>query len=199
MVAAGGVGVLVVIAFVAAVALGGRSSAAGPGERVAVGRADAAGTLAVFVPRCRDERVTSVEVGQAGGEPLWRIASRKGSIDERYVVGATTPPLGFEVEVPLEGALPPSTLEASVTLDGDGDVADGLTFDATSVPAGEVLHRGEAMALASFQARALAAADCPESRRDVTATTVVFGLGGLLVVASYGLMVSRWWRGRAAP
>ena len=199
MVAAGGVGVLVVIAFVAAVALGGRSAAAGPGDRVAVGRADAAGTLAVFVPRCRDERVTSVEVGESGGQPLWRITSRKGSIDERYVVGAATPPLGFEVEVPLRGPLPTSPLQASVTVDGEGDVRDALIFDAASVPSGEVLHRGEAVDVGSFQARALAAASCPESRRDVTATTVVFGLGGLLVVGTYGLMVSRWWRGRSGP
>jgi hypothetical protein len=199
MVAAGGVGVLVVIAFVAAVALGGRTSAAGPGERVAVGRADPAGTLAVFVPRCRDERVTSVEIGEDGGRPLWRIESRKGSIDERYVVGATPPPLGFEVEVPLRDPLPSSALRAAVTVEGEGDVADGLTFDPSALPEGEVLHRGEPVDVGSFQARALAAASCPESRRDVTATTVVFGLGGLLVVATYGLMVGRWWRGRAAP
>jgi hypothetical protein len=86
-----------------------------------------------------------------------------------------------------------------VRIDGEGDVRDALTFDPASVPAGEVLHRGEVVDVASFQARALAAASCPESRRDVTATTVVFALGGLLVVATYGLMVSRWWRGRARP
>lgn len=196
MVAAGGVGVLVVVAFVAAVALGGRTQAGGPGGRVAVGRADGAGAVAVFVPRCRDERVTAVEVSEAGGRPLWRIASRKGSIDERYVVGATPPPLGFDVEVALRGPLPGSALVAAVTVEGEREVRDSVGFTTASVPVGDVLHRGERLDLARFSARALAAASCPESRSDLTTTTVVFGLGAAMVVAAYGLVVSRWWRGR---
>lgn len=198
MVAAGGVGVLVVIAFVAAVALGGRTTAAGPGERVGVGRADAGGALAVFVPRCQDDRVTLVEVGVEGGGALWRIASRKGSIDERYEVGADAP-LGFEVEVPLAAAIPDEPLRATVVVDGDdGEVRDGIAFRPSEVPAEGVSTAGGDVGLTSFQGRALAAARCPESRSDLGLTTIVFGLGGLLVVASYGLMVSRWWRGRGA-
>lgn len=199
MVAAGGVGVIVVIAFVAAIALGGRFEAPELGERVAIGRADADGTLAVFVPRCRDERVTVVEVAEGGGSARWRIASRKGSIDERYVVGAPEPPLGFEIEVPLEAPLPDGELTATVAVDGDaGGVRDRLTFTAASVPTSDVLYRGGVVDIASFQAQALSAASCPESRSELGLTTVVFGLGALMVVGTYGLMVARWWRGRGA-
>jgi len=199
MVAAGGVGVLVVIAFVAAVALGGRFEAPELGERVAIGRADANGTLAVFVPRCRDERVTVVEIAEAEGSARWRIASRKGSIDERYVVGAPEPPLGFELEVPLEGPLPDGELTATVAVEGEeGEVRDRVTFTVGAVPATDVLYRGSLVDIASFQAQALSAASCPESRSELGLTTVVFGLGALMVVGTYGLMVSRWWRGRGA-
>jgi hypothetical protein len=198
MVAAGGVGVLVVIAFVAGVALGGRTSDGGPGSRVAVGRTGDAGGLAVLVPRCRDERVTEVALADAGGRTLWRIGSRKGSIDERYLVGDDVVPLGFDVEVALRGDLPPAPLRASVAVAGeDGDVTDSMGFSLGSVPGPPaVLHRGEEVDVGRFQARALASAACPESRRDVSLTTIVFGLGALLVVGCYGLMVSRWWRGR---
>jgi hypothetical protein len=166
---------------------------------MALSRGDDAGGLSVLVPRCRDERVTEVALADAGGRPLWRIASRKGSIDERYVVGDDRVPLGFEVEVPLRGALRTSPLRASVTVAGDGDdVADSMGFDLRLVPRlPAVLHRGEEVDVGAFQARALASAACPESRRDVSLTTIVFGLGALLVVGCYGLMVSRWWRGRA--
>lgn len=199
MVAAGGVGVLVVIAFVAAVALGGRTTPARPGERVGVGRAGAEGTLAVLVPRCRDDRVTVVEVSAEGGPALWRITSRKGSIDERYEVGADAP-LGFEVEVPLTPPLPEGPLVAMVAVDGEaGDVTDRIAFRPRAVPPGGVVTAGGDASLGSFQGRALAAARCPESRSDVGLTTVVFAMGGLLVVASYGVMVSRWWRGRDGP
>lgn len=193
MVAAGGVGVLVVLAFVAAVALGGRTGPAEPGARVAVGRADASGALAVFVPRCPDERVTAVEVAGEGGQDLWRIASRKGSIDERYVVGAA-PPLGFEVEVPLQAPLPSSRLVASVTV--DDEVSDATAFTFASVPEGDVLHQDDAVDIASFQAMALSAASCPGSGTDRRVTTVLFGSGAIVVVGAYGLMVSRWWRAR---
>lgn len=198
MVAAGGVGVLVVIAFVAAVALGGRSVAAEPGERVGVGRADVEGGLAVFVPRCDDDRVRIVEVAVDGGTAAWRIASRKGSIDERYEVGADPAPLGFAVEVPFAEALAPDVaLTATVSIDGeDGEVRDRIAFTPEGIPAEGVLTAGGEVDVASFQGRALAAADCAESRSDLGLTTIVFALGGLLVVASYGLMVGRWWRGR---
>jgi hypothetical protein len=200
MVAAGGVGVLVVIAFVAVLALGGRPTSPGPGERVAVGRVQPGGEPMVLVPRCRDDRVTSVEVAVAGGGALWRIASRKGSIDERYVVGGAPVPLGFEVEVPLEGTLPEqAALVARVALDGeDGDVADELAFVPAELPAdGDgVRTAGGDVAVGSFQARAISAADCPESRSELGVTTVVFGLAALGVVITYGLMVSRWWGGR---
>lgn len=188
---------LVVVAFVAAVALGGRTQPATAGERVAVGRADGEGELAVFVPRCRGDRVERVEVAEAGGAVRWRITSRKGSIDERYVVGAPEAPLGFDVAVPLEGPLPEGDLTATVVVDGDdGEATDRATFREEAVPVGDVLHRGDVVDLATFQARALSAASCPESRSELGLTTLVFGAGALLVVGTYGLMVSRWWRGR---
>lgn len=197
MVAAGGVGVLVVVAFVAAIAFGARTQPAAPGERVAVGRADADGTLAVFVPRCRGERVKVVEIAAADGSALWRIRSKKGSIDERYVVGIAEPPLGFETDVPLERPLPGGDLTATVAVDGNHEVRDQLTFRTRDVPPTEVLHRGDVVDVASFHARAMSAASCPESRSDLGFTTVVFGLGALMVVGTYALMVSRWWRGRS--
>lgn len=189
-----------VIAFVAAVAFGGRAQPAEPGERVAVGRADGDGTLAVFVPRCRDDRVRVVEVAEAGGTARWRITSRKGSIDERYVVGAPEAPLGFVADVPLTAPLPEGELTVTVAVDGDGgEVRDRASFSVGAVPATDVLHQGEAVDIATFQARALSAASCPETRSDLGLTTAVFGLGALLVAGTYGLMVSRWWRGRASP
>jgi hypothetical protein len=114
------------------------------------------------------------------------------------VVGAEAP-LGFEVEVPLTGRVPDEPLLVTVVVDGDGgDVRDAIAFRPSEVPAEGVRTAGGPADLSSFQGRALAAARCPESRSDLGLTTIVFGLGGLLVVASYGLMVSRWWRGRGA-
>ena len=55
---------------------------------------------------------------------------------------------------------------------------------------------GGVVSVGSFQARALSAAACRESRSDLGLTTIVFGLGALIVVGTYGLMVRRWWRGR---
>lgn len=200
MVAAGGVGVLVVVAFVAAIAVGGRTAAPGPGARVGVARADAEGALAVFVPRCEDDRVKIVEVAVDGGAALWRITSRKGSIDERYEAGAEPPPLGFDVEVPLEVPLPSDIpLIATVSVDGEEEeVRDRIAFSTAAVPAEGVLYRGGVVSVGSFQARALSAAACRESRSDLGLTTIAFGLGALVVVGTYGLMVRRWWRGRGA-
>lgn len=199
MVAAGGVGVLVVVAFVAVLALGSRPAAAGPGERVAVGRAAPGGDVTIFVPRCRDDRVTVVAVAGPGGD-LWRMTSRKGSIDERYVVGGRPVPLGFEVAVPLDRPLPDQgRLTARVTVEGDDrDVHDELAFVPAELPDGgeAVRTAGGDLAVGSFQARATAAADCPESRSELGVTTAVFGLAALGVVVTYALMVTRWWGGR---
>lgn len=204
MVAAGGVGVLVVIAFVAAVAFGGRSVPARPGERLAVGRQATGADLAVFVPRCRDERVTAVAVGERGGSTLWQITSRKGSIDERYVVGADGAPLGFTTDVPLEGPLPEGELVATVTVEGDDEVTDRLTFTSGDVPTPargarlEVVSEGGPVDIATFQARALSAAACPETRPNLGLTTIIFSAGALVVVGAYLVMVGRWWRGRGS-
>src|SRR5207253_221662 len=92
VVVAGGIGVLAVIAFVGALALGG-SSRSRPGDRVAVVRTLGPAGIAVLAGRCLDQRVTAVAVVD-GGTTIWRIESRKGSIERRYVVGAP-PPLGF--------------------------------------------------------------------------------------------------------
>lgn len=202
MVAAGGVGVLVVVAFVAAVALGARTPAADPGERLAVGRVDDRGTLAVFVPRCRSERVTGVgleSVGGAGDRVLWRIEARKGSIDERYVVGADEVPVGFEVVEPLDGDVPAGELTAIASIDGDeATVEDRQRFEAADLPAEGVLYQGAGVDLAAFSARARSAANCPESTPDLAVTALVFGAGAFAVVGAYLVMVGRWWRGRTS-
>ena len=90
---AGAIGVLAVVGFVIVLSVGASPTDA-PGSRVRLVRADAPAGFAVLAGRCRDQRVLSVEVASADGATLWRIESRKGSIERRYLVGAA-PPLGF--------------------------------------------------------------------------------------------------------
>lgn len=170
MVVFGGFGVLVVLAFVAGLALADRS--AEPGDRVAVVRAGEG--IEVLADRCGDERVTMVAVLGPDGEPLWRIRSRKGGIERRYGVGAP-PPLGFVVEVPFAGSLP-GTARAEVELDGESTDARPFRVDDLEEASGEP--------------------GCGSRPDDLRGTTLLFSAGALGVVATYGLMVSRWWRGR---
>jgi hypothetical protein len=164
----GGIGVLVVIAFVAGIVLG-RTGEAEPGDRVGIGRVDEG--LVVFAARCEDERVRAVEVRAPGGPALWRIESDKGTIDRRFLVGGT-PPAFFATVVPLDGSLPSGVLEAEVTVD---DVVDARQFDPAA------LEEGERFGVS-----------CDDSGLGLL--PVVFVLGALAVVAAYGAMVARYVR-----
>lgn len=187
MVVAGGFGVLAVLWFVAALAVAGRPPAPQPGDRVAVA---SGGTIHAF--RCRAERVTLVELLGPDGEPVWRIRSRKGSIDRRYVVGGEVP-LGFVEEVPSSAGVPD---EATAVVEFDGESRDRTTFSGARLPEGDaVLYRGVPVRLRDAEARARSVAGCAEAGRDLEGPTLVFAVAALGVVGTYGLLVNRWWRG----
>lgn len=198
MVLSGGVGVFAVVVFVAALAFGTEVKDAPPGARLGVAAADGPAGLAVLVPRCRDERVHMVEVRSADDVPSWRITARKGSIDERYLVGASDPPLGFVTDVELESPLGIDAVTAVVELTGKRyDSVDRVRFDPTSVPADGVLHQGDAVDHETFLARAAAAVDCAESR-DLGTVTWLFVAAAAGVVVTYGMMVTRYLKGRSS-
>lgn len=168
VVLAGGIGVLAIVAFVAALALGGGSERT-PGEKVALLRTDAG--LEVLAGRCRDERVVAVEV-RAGDEVRWRVESDKGSIERRFPVGGE-PPFGFRAAVPLEGPLPDEVVVAA-TFDGP----DGELTDAALLAPGAGVDLGEA------------APPCGGSV-EVGATVLLFAAAAALVVGGYVVMVAR--------
>jgi hypothetical protein len=172
MVVTGGVGVLVVVAFVFGVALG-RDRSPDPGDRLAVVAIEETPGFAVLAARCEDERVRAVEVRVSDGETLWRIESERGTIDRRYVVGQEPPPFGFETVTPLR-SVRGGVLEAIVTVD---DVTDSERFDP-----------------AALDDAAAVRAPCDSS--DLDLVTLLFAIGALGVVAAYAAMVWRWWGGR---
>ena len=175
MLVAGGLGVLVVVGFVAAVVFGGAARAQ-PGDRVAF--VEVRGRHVVVAGRCEDERVTAVELRAPGGGPvLWRIASAKGSITRRYVVGEEPLPVGFTTVAPLQ-PLPLGDLEVAVEI--DGTLVDR---EVVSQPAPE---------------RAEVYAPCGRSQR-LGAVSLLFVAGALLVVLAYAGMVQRWFQGRRSP
>lgn len=197
MVLSGGVGVLAVVVFVAALAFGTEVENAPPGARLGVTAADGPAGVAVLVPRCRDERVRSVEVRGPDGGTRWRITARKGSIDERYVVGAPEAPFGFVTDVGLEGRLGPGAT-AVVELTGDRfDSVDRVPFEPGAAPADGVLHQGDVVTAESFEARAAGAADCAEDR-ELGLVTWLFVAAAAGVVVTYGMMVVRYWKGRSS-
>ena len=170
VVVTGGIGVLVVIAFVAGVVLG-RDASPQPGERVAVVRDDA-GAIEVLAARCEDERVRAVAVQDTDGRDLWRVESAKGTIDRRFVVGGE-PPAFFETTVALDEPLPASgLLVAEVAVD---DVVDARPFDPADV------DDGDGFGL---------------SCRDggIGLVSVLFVAGAAGVVAAYGAVVARYVR-----
>lgn len=199
MVLSGGVGVVAVVAFVSALALGTDVKDYPPGARLAVTAADGPAGLAVLVPRCRSERVTSVELRSAGEHVVWRISARKGSIDERYVVGGDEP-LGFVTERPFRPPLPQGRLQvvAHLAREGPFDVVDRAVFDPAAVPSGGVLYLGDVVDAEVFEAGAAGAADCPESGRDLGLVTWLFVAAAAGVVVTYVTMVVRYWRGRTS-
>jgi hypothetical protein len=168
MVVTGGIGVLVVIAFVAAVALG-RDHTVAAGDRIAVVESKGPAKLTVLVGRCDDERVDAVDVRSVEGAPLWRIESADGSIARRFVVGEDPPPFGF-VDVTKLGATLSGAYAAEVEIDG---VTDREIFDTTKLD----------------QERAPRA---PCDGNDIGVVSILFILGALGVVGAYGVMVRRY-------
>jgi hypothetical protein len=169
MVLTGGIGVLVVVAFVAAVAFG-RGTTVKPGDRIAV--VPLTGSPAGFellVGRCEDERVRAVEVRAPGGPPLWRIESTKGGIDRSFIVGQDPPPFSYRTTTKL-ATLPPGPLEATVMVD---DSRDARPFD----PA----HLSTSGAVGA-----------PCGSRDIGVVPWLFMAGGAGVVVAYGAMVRRF-------
>ena len=175
MLLAGGIGVVAVVAFVAALAAGSRATET-PGELVRLVRADGPAGVAVLAGRCLDQRVVDVAVRDVDGALRWRVSSRKGSIERRFVVGAP-PPLGFDVVQPLDGSLD-GVVRATVEFERDGD----RRADVRAAPVASL--RPEADELAA------GAPACGDDGRP-GATVVLFALAAALVVAGYALMVWR--------
>jgi hypothetical protein len=173
MVLTGGIGVLVVVAFVAAVAFG-RGTTMRPGDRIAVVPLERSPAgFEILVGRCQDERVRAVEVRAPDGPVLWRIESTKGGIDRSFIVGQDPPPFSFRTTTKL-GKLPPGPLEASVVVDQS---TDARPFD----PA----HLSTSGAVGA-----------PCGSRDIGIVPWLFIVGGAGVVVAYGAMVQRFVRAR---
>jgi hypothetical protein len=180
VVLAGGFGVVVVVAFVAAVAFGARSRST-PGAHVDVVRGSGPAGMVVLAGRCTEQRVTGVVVRNAGGSILWQVSSAKGSIERRYVVGGD-PPLGFSTVTPLR-TRPAGRLLAEVHFDRDGAAtSDVHAFDSSKVTSSRVTL-GDA-------APPCAATEGPG------ATAWLFAVGAAFVVAGYVGMLLRFVRGR---
>ncbi|MGD9796554.1 MAG: hypothetical protein AB7H43_13595 [Acidimicrobiia bacterium] len=183
VVALGGLGVLAVVAFVASLALGG-GTVDRPGDRVAVVAGPGPLGATVLAARCREERVTAValhDVTATGGRgPVrWRIESAKGSIERSYSLGGP-PPVGFEAGTPLAGT-PAGRVEVVVTFDRPErrPVDDARVVDLAELPAAGELD-GDAPAPCG-------------GRVDLGFTTLLFAVGGLAVVVTYGMVLRRRW------
>lgn len=194
---AAGVGVAAVVAFVAALAVGGRPSAPRPGDRLGLTRAGAEGAVTVVAVRCPSERVTGVELRRPEGEVVWRIVSRKGSIDQRYPIGGD-PPLGFRVDEPLDHPLPGGLLvvTAHFSREGPGGVTDRAVVEAVEVPEDGVLHRGAVVRGERFEQRARMGIDCPIDAEELDGITLAFAVAAGGVLVTYAVLVQRWWRSR---
>ena len=197
MVLSGGVGVVAVVVFVTALAFGTDIAEVAPGARLGIVSAEGPIGLAVLVPRCRGERVVSVELLDADGAPLWRLSSAKGAIDERYVVGAGETPFATTTDIELRTPLPSGPLTAVASLDGDSvDATDRVTFDRAAVPADGVLYQGAAIGTGEFEAQAAGAADCNGPTDAPGFVTWLFVAAGLGVVVTYVMMLMRYLDGR---
>lgn len=193
MVLSGGVGVIAVVAFVVAVALGSGVTDPPPGARLGVVAAAGPAGAALLVPRCRAERVVKVELLSTDRSTLWRVVSPKGSIDERYVLGVEEAPFGFIVELPAPAPLPPGPLIAVVGLEGEpSDHVDEVTFDPAGAPTTGVRYRGVDVDHEVFEAEAAMAADCQGAGRDLGLVTWLFVAAALGVVVAYLMMVARY-------
>jgi hypothetical protein len=165
----GGIGVLVVIAFVAGVLLG-RDSEVDPADRVGVVRRET--DVEVIAGRCPDERVRSVEVRVSGGPVLWRIESERGTIDREFIVGAAPPPL-FDTTVEPQPLID-GALVAEVVID---DVVAAREFEVDELDESD---------------RVLVSCD----DGDLGVVPLLFVVGALGVVGAYGVMVRRFLRHR---
>lgn len=193
MVLSGGVGVVVVVGFVAALAFGTGIAEVAPGARLGIVAAPGPAGMAVVVPRCPSERVISVELQGPGGTPLWRVVSAKGAIAERYVVGAAASPFATVTEVELSAPPPAGPLTAVASLAGEAeDVTDSVGFEAAAVPAEGVLYQGSAIGTEEFEASAAAAADCAGPRGGLGLVTWLFVAAALGVVVTYLMMLMRY-------
>jgi hypothetical protein len=185
-----GIGVLAVLGFVAAVALGGHTVER-PGDRVAVVAGSGPAGATVLAARCLDERVTRITVSPvpstgapASGvsAPSWEIRSVKGSIERSYALGGS-PPDGFTTVTPFDGAT--GRVEVAVTFDRfeDGSTLDARTVDLAHLPAAS-----------SERLSSAAPAPCG-GRTNLGFTNVLFALGALVVVLTYvGIIRKRWAR-----
>lgn len=182
--AVAGAGVLAVVAFTVAVALGGHTVDR-PGDRVEVVTGSGPLGATVLAGRCLDQRVTAValtalpDAGVTGSAPLWRIESAKGSIVRSYELGGSAPD-GFALVTPL-AARPVGPVRVSVTFArfDHGPVEDGEVVDLGALPASPPAPAGPV--------------PCG-GKADLGLTTVLFGLGAAAVVGTYGAMVRRRWR-----
>ncbi len=183
---AGGVAVVLVVVFVAAVLAGSRVERR-PGDRIVVVRSQGPAGITVVAGRCLDQRVGRVRLSlSGGGATLWEIVSARGSIDRRYVVGLEPPPFGFTEVVALRG-VPAGLARAEVTFlrDGHVDVVDAVEVDPGDIEGAEPLL-GDA------------APPCTRDQRVGPFATAVLVLGALLVVAGYAAMLARRWGSRGA-
>ncbi|MGI8757843.1 MAG: hypothetical protein ACR2K0_00875 [Acidimicrobiales bacterium] len=198
MVLSGGVGVFAVVVFVAAIAFGAEVTNPPPGARLGLSAANGPVGAALLVPRCRGERVTGVELQSADGAAVWRITAAKGSIDERYVLGAEPPPFGFVTDVPLLSPPDAGALTAVVEVAGEPfDTVDRADFDPAAVPDEGILHQGGVVDPPAFEARAASAANCQDAGRDLGVVTWLFVAAAAGVVVTYVGMVVRYWKGRS--
>ena len=170
MLATGGIGVLVVLAFVGAVAFG-RNTEVKPGDRVAVVRSDSPAGFSILAGRCTDERVNAVEVRAPVGPALWRIESKKGVINRSFAVGGEAP-FGATTVTPLQ-PLPAGMLLAGIRV---GDAEDVEQFDPAR----------------------LDTADAPEAPcgNDLGLVPLLFILGAGGVVVAYAGLVRRYLQAR---
>lgn len=198
MVLSGGVGVVSVVVFVAALAFGTRVAEVAPGARLGIAASPGPAGMAVVVARCPSERVREVSLLGAPGVLLWRVVSAKGAIAERYVVGATTPPFATATEVQLSPPLPPGPLTAVVSLAGEaGDVVDQVVFEPSAVPGEGVLYQGGTVGTEDFEASGAGAADCAGPRGGLGLVTWLFVAAALGVVVTYLMMLMRYLDGRS--
>jgi hypothetical protein len=186
----GGVGVLAVLAFVTAIALGGRT-VVHPGDRVAVVEGPGPAGATVLADRCLDQRVTDIAVSSvagggtgasAGTGVVWHIESTKGSIERVYRLGGP-PPDGFTTPVPL-ASTPSGRVQVAITF---------TRLDHPKTVDARVVDLDDLPPASSQPVVAGAPAPCG-GRTHLGFTTVLFGLGALVVVITYAGVVRRRWR-----